>query len=886
MQGKQVDHFSIEKKLGAGGMGDVYLAVDKRLDRRVAIKVLPTETCSDEAMVMRFRREARAISSLSHPHICQLYDIGQHDGSDYLVMEYLDGETLADRLKRGAMALDEALQHAAAIADALAAAHRHGIVHRDLKPGNVMLTPDGVKLLDFGLAKLQSQTPVVGDDAPTAAMTAAPLTGKGTILGTFQYMSPEQIEGMAVDARTDIFAFGALLYEMLTGTQAFSGASPASLIGSIMHSEPPPLVDRLPLTPLALERVVRRCLAKNPDHRWQHAGDLADELKWIAEEKPGEQPLQPRSRKISSLAGWGLALVMLAGFAVLGLRHPEPEPLLPSWVNISPPAGVVDSGVPALSPNGRLLVFEADSHEGGRQLWLRSLNADNARPLAGTTGGSQPFFSPDGRSIGFFAGGALKTLDLDAGRIHTLYEGTGFAASGSWAGEGAGRILFTPSVQHGLMLISGAGGRVTEITTPDPEQDTFGHTWPQLLPDGEHFLYAQIAGEQAGIHLARFDDEPSNLIIPFDGVASTGIAYVPDGHLVYFRDGDLYAQRLDLEGMAAVGESVRIAEGIRSQGPGNVAFSISASGNLIYLDDAGWAEWQLVWLDRAGAELETLGEPGPYIDLAMVNSRPQLSDDGRWLALNRRQPKRKPELWILDTRHGTQLPLATEGYNAAPAWGPRAEQIAFGRVLDGPPEIFIRPLDHNGAEYPALISAVGLQPERWPNDWSTSGRYLMYQEQIAATGWDIHLLDMDTDPPISRPFTRMSASAQLGKISPDERWAVYASNLSGGWEFYLTTFPEHGRQWQISQGISGPAFWATDSSEIFYPGQDGTLMSVALEATDGEPEYSAPRPLLTGHRPAPFAISPDGERFLALKKIGDPPALPYTLVLDWSASLD
>ena len=881
MIGERLGPYEIQGRLGSGGMGEVFLGHDSRLGRQVAIKVLPPEASKDSVMVERFRREARAISALSHPHICALYDVGQHEGRDYLVMERLEGQTLADRLQAGALPMRQALDLAGQMADALVAAHRRGIVHRDLKPGNVMLTPSGAKLLDFGLAKLQAQPAVLEGGAPTQAMTAvAPLTGEGTLMGTFQYMAPEQFEGAEVDHRADIFAFGAILYEMLTGSRAFAGASPASLIGAIMHTEPGPISDRQPLSGRALERIVRKCLAKQPDQRWQDAGDLRDELRWVAEE-PLDQPEQGlRPAGSWAWTGWATALLLaIAGGTGWWLAPGPVEPPAPILANISVPEEVLEVGVPVLSPDGQVLVFEADDHEGRRQLWLRHLGSALARPIIGTEGGSQPFFSPDGRSLGFFAGGALKRLDLDGGRLMTLFEGTTFGASGSWSG--AGIILFTPGIEQGLLRLADTGGAATPVTFPDRDQASFGHAWPHWLKDDRHFLFVLVAGERAGIHLGAIDEAESTLIVSFDGLATTGVRHAPGGRIVYLRNGDLFAQQLDLDQRRVLGEPVRVAEGIRFHGPGHAAFSISDNGHLVYLEDAGWSTWQIIWRDRNGEEVELVGTPGPFLDERLPTTQPRLSPDGRWLALARRAPKAKPNLWLLDMRRGNLLPFADRAYASAPVWSPLSNELAFGEVFQGPPAVKLKTM-HGPAQQRALLTnGAGLAPERWPSDWSASGHYLLYMQQEADTSWDLHLVDLREEVPISRPYTQMTAAAQLGRISPDERWVAYASNLSGRYEIHLSGFPDHGRHWQVSDGMSGAPFWSADSSEIFYPDRSGALMRVRIELdVQGEPELSVPEQLHPGPGPSAFAVSDDGERFLALRKVSDPPMRPYILMLN------
>jgi eukaryotic-like serine/threonine-protein kinase len=893
--GKTLGHYRVVELLGSGGMGEVYLAEDERLGRRVAVKVLSEALAADSSARRRFEREARVISSLSHPHICALYDLGEADGPgvgrpvSYLVMELVEGKTLGERLRQGSLALAEALRLAIQIAEALAAAHRKGVVHRDLKPSNVMLTTSGVKLLDFGLAKLRDPEPDPGVGETALPTASGPLTEKGTLLGTFPYMAPEQIEGTEADARTDIFAFGAVLFEMLTGKRAFSGSSRGSLIGAILHTEPPPLTELQPAAPAALGRVVRKCLAKDPEARWQSAQDLGDELRWIAEgggEATPSEVAAPAHLLWQGLA-WGLAAVLAAAFVLTATRGSvaSGEPPSAIWASILPPDEVVQLGLPALSPDGRQLAFEGRSRDGRRGLLLRNLGVGEARPLPGTERGVQPFFSPDGRSLGFFSGGWLKTLDLTSGRILNLYDGAGWTAAGTWAGEGAGTILFSPGAELGLRRIAGSGGTAEEVTSLDPSRGESFHAWPHFLPDGRHFLFVMIAGDQPGIYLGALDRGELERLLPEPLIGGTAVAYAPSGHLLYLREATLMALPFDVDRLRVTGEPVRLAERIAFFGPGYSAFSISRQGTLVFREDSGLATSQPVWLDREGRELGTAGPPGPYWDPEWDVS-PQLSPDGRRLAVNRRTAGRQSEIWILDLGRGTASPFVTAApFDGKPVWSPAGDRLAWGRVTDIPPQVYVKPFE--GAGEPERLTTGAPDVQRWPTAWSQSGRYILFDQNTGGpNGWDIYLLDLEAPGRPSRPLQATSALERFAAVSPDERLFAYLSTLTGRFELYLGTFPEPGRRWQVSKGGAfWNPHWSADGRELYYHEPGAGVMAVRVEHLGDDLALSEPELLFRLDIPGVLAVAPDGERFLSLRVVKEAPLKPFTLVLDWPQAL-
>jgi serine/threonine protein kinase len=645
--GTRLGPYEILSALGAGGMGEVYKARDTRLDRTVAIKVLPAQFAADPEFRERFEREAKAISQLTHPHICTLYDVGSQDGTDFLVMEYLEGETLADRLAKGALSLEQALQVGIQIADALAKAHRAGVVHRDLKPGNIMVTKTGGKLLDFGLAKTSAS---VGASAGISMLPTTPhnLTAQGTILGTFQYMAPEQLEGQEADTRTDIFAFGAVLYETLTGKKAFEGKSQASLIAAILEREPPAISSVQPLSPPILDRVVRKCLAKNPDDRWQTATDLLDELRWVTEASytasaTVSATTRFQSRRLALVSAVAVALlltsVVLTGVILL---HRETTSLGTIRLAVFPPEKAtfsVQTGRPefAVSPDGRLITFSATDIAGKTLLWVQPFDSFTAQPMTETAGATSPFWSPDGRYIGFFAQGKLKKVEVSGGVPQTLCDAAA-GEGGTWNRDGL--ILFSPRNGSVLFRVSDAGGDATAVTALNPSRQEVSHLWPQFLPDGRHFIYlaqSRVA-ENGGIFLGSIDDEQTKLLVRSDVRA----AYA-SGYLIFARitpgSATLMAQPFDTRRLTFTSEPVRVTEqlgggGIGGNASGAAAFAVSESGVLAFRTARRGGDTQFVWLDRRGKPLEPVGQPSIY-------RTHELSPDEERIATHRHEQRRK-----------------------------------------------------------------------------------------------------------------------------------------------------------------------------------------------------------------------------------------------------
>ena len=889
LEGQRIGPYQLASKIGAGGMGEVYKARDTRLDRTVAIKVLTAHLADDPQARERFQREARAVAALNHPHICTLHDVGSQDPStgsgqviDYLVMEYVDGETLADRLAKGLLPLDHALQYAIQIADALDKAHRQGITHRDLKPANVMLTTVGTKLLDFGLAKLR---PAVG---AVVGMTAAPhvsssLTGRGAILGTLQYMAPEQLEGKPSDARTDIFAFGALLYEMLTGKTAFEGTSQASLISAILSSDPPPIALRQPLTPPALDRVVKKCLAKDPDERWQSAHDLTSELKWIAESglqtavaAPGVDA-QVRSRARTQRYGWiAAAVFLLTTLALAGALYLRRAPVETRVYRSTfvPPANINKDGHPppnllALSPDGRRLAFIAPDANGRFLLWVRELEALAVRPLADTEGASGPFWSPDSRFIAFSAGGKLKKIDASGGPAISLCD-TNTGYPGSW-GRGD-VILFTSAPYRPVSRVSAAGGTPTLATTLDTKGGEQWHSFPFFLPDGRHFLYAAAGDSTSGVYAGSLDSPDRTRLL--DSFANAQYA---SGFLVFPRAGTLMAQPFDATRLALSGEPMAVAEhvdfipGVPPTGT-LAAFVVSDTGVLVF--EASRTS-RLVWFDRTGKQTGILG------DAARYGSRVQLSPDRSHAAVVATDSREAANVWLFDVARGMRTPLTASGFVSGSTWSDGGG-IVFSSNRKGHFDLYQKASSGAGPEDVLLADDFN----KYPESVSPDGGFLLFNTGNAKQNrlfdlWVLPLLgDRKPFPFIESPFIEAG-----GEFSPDGRWLAYNTNESGRSEVYVVPFPGPGGRVPISTAGGDNARWRRDGKEIFYLAGN-TLMAAGVTANGSRFDVGAVQrlfevPMVDGYWP--YDVSGDGQRFLVNTLEGAEP--PLTIVVNWPAGL-
>jgi Tol biopolymer transport system component len=872
--------YEILSAVGAGGMGEVYSARDTRLERTVAIKLLPPELAGNEQLRARFEREAKTVSSLNHPHICALYDVGCEKVGDeelhYLVLEMIEGESLADRLARGALPLEEVLCHGVEIASALDAAHRKGVVHRDLKPGNVMLTRSGAKLLDFGLARAGEEAGA-GEALSSLRTLDKPLTEHGTILGTFQYMAPEQLEGQPADARTDIFALGTVLYEMATGRKAFAGQTRTSLIAAIVSSHPPSIASIQRMTPPALDHVVGKCLAKDPEDRWQSARDVVAELQWIAEggSRVGLPAVVVGRRRVRERAAWAaFALASLAAL-VLGIawvrRAPVPPPLV--RFTISMPEGVSAVGTPAVSPDGRAIAFDVGELGGRRQIWVRWLDQLEARPLAGTEGALRPIWSPDSRFVAFVAGGKLRKVDVSGGPAQTICDApTG--ADGSWSPVGV--ILFDGRGTDPIWRVPAAGGVAKPEVEIDPAKGVFGSGWPEFLPDGRHFLYVvdpQAASESRTLMVKSLGASDSRELLK----TASRVLYAAPGHLLHVRDQTLVAQPFDTASLKLEGEPIPLGEGLGVDAVGLASFSVSRTGVLAYR--AGPSEGrQLVWFDRAGKETPALEEPGGYHDA-------WLSPDGRRLAFVLTKGGEGADIWIRDVARGVSSRFTFDSASEGdPVWAPDGSRLVYAAQRKAV-DLMIK--DAAGTrEAEVLLEST---EDKYPSEWSRDGKYLLFVSMGGDTSLDLWALPM-TGEKKPFPVAKTRFAEAFGTFSPDGRYVTYSSNESGRMEVYVQEFPEARSKWQVSTKGGTEPFWSGSGREIFYRAPGGQVMSVPVKTAAATFEAGVPQPLFQARfasvlARAHFRPTPDGQHFLVLAPPRQETVPPTTVVLNWTSGL-
>jgi Tol biopolymer transport system component/tRNA A-37 threonylcarbamoyl transferase component Bud32 len=878
--GSRLGPYEILSAIGAGGMGEVYKARDTRLERTVAVKVLPEHLTSNEDLRQRFEREAKTISQISHPHICALYDVGREGDRDYLVMEYLEGETLAERLNKGALPTEQLLRYGIEIADALDKAHRLGIVHRDLKPGNVMLTKTGVKLLDFGLAKFQAaarDNAISGASVlATQAQASQPLTERGTVLGTFQYMAPEQLEGGEADSRSDIFAFGAVLYEMATGKKAFTGKSQASLAGSILRDDPVSVTEVAPMVPPAVNRVVKTCLAKDPEDRFQTAHDVKLQLQWIAE--GGSQagvpaPVAARRKSRERLA-WGVALAALVAAAALGFGFVRRAPAKPRVMRfeIGAPEGVIAIDAPRISPDGRYLAFNAVDAEGKSRIWVRAFNAIAAQPLNGTEGTSRPFWSPDSRFLGFMAEGKLKKIEVTGGPAQKICDApTG--SDGSWSSEGV--ILYDGTGKDPIYRVSAGGGSPTVAAKADTSRKESEVGWPEFLPDGRHFLYMAIAQklEDSTYRVGSLDSPDTKPVAP----AQTLVTFAPPGYLLFVRDRTLVAQPFDSKAFKTKGEPVPLAEHIGTDSVGLATFSVSRDGMLAYRTGESGA--RLLWVDRSGKELDPVGDRGEY-------GNPALSRAGDRLAFGLNDPRGgKADIWIRDLARGVNSRFTFGGANNdIPVWSPDGGTVVFRSDRNGTYDLFEKPASGEGEEKLLLKS----DESKFATDWSRDGRYIAFATQGKKTAWDCWALptfgDRKPFPIVAGPFVELAPV-----FSPDTRFVAYQSNESGRPEIYVQSFPVATGKWQVSSGGGTDPSWRADGKEIYYRSADQKLMAVDIQAGEsfkaGIPKALFAARVQPGIARNKYVATADAERFLFVAPLGKEALNPTTVVLNWSSEL-
>lgn len=887
--GTKLGPYEIQSPLGSGGMGEVYRALDTRLTRTVAIKVLASNLPSSPELKQRMEREARAISSLNHPHICQLYDIGSQNGADFLVMEFLEGETLAERLRKGPIPLPEVYKIGIAIAEALAVAHRHGIVHRDLKPGNIMLTQGGAKLMDFGLAKPLGLQPANTSSAVPPSFTAAatlsgpsplsPLTTAGTIIGTIQYMSPEQIEGKEADARSDIFAFGAVLYEMAAGKRPFEGKSQLSLASSILEKDPEPIRALKPQIPAAFEHVINACLSKNPEERYLAAHDVKLELQFIAAERPstpGGVSANSASNRQSTIWTAALLVAVLIGIGAGLLLHRSAESgqsirtVIDAPVNTTLSLSGDFAGPPVLSPDGTTIAFTATGPGGKPSVWIRPLGVLEAHALPGTEGAIFPFWSWDSRALGFFTEGKLETIDLEGGSPQLICDAP-FARGGTWTRDGT--ILFSPNTQTPLMKVSINGGTPTPLTTIDVSQHT-SHRWPALLPDGKHFLYLAIHHDTSravnnAIYYASLDGKENRPLFR----SQTNAVYA-DGYILFARGDQLMAQRFDPNSGTLKEEPRILARGVMNDVTTWHMDASAAENGLMVYGSGGNADLQLVWLDRSGKKIATIADK--FTNLMGAHISPQ----GDRVALQ--IDAGVNDIWVLDLARNVRTRLTFGPVaNTTPVWSPDGKWIAFASIRNGHSNLYRKRSDGSGTEETLLENDQADTAE----DWSPDGKYLLYSH--GTNGLDAQLWAIALEGE-HKPWMVVAHAAVLygARLSPDGKWLAYESNESGTVQLYIVPFRGGQGKWQVtSQGSSGPA-WTKDGKELFYMDPGFNLYAISFKEVDGAPQLGAPQqiPITTSAPTVFYDISPDGKKIL-IDNVAQQVSPSVTIVTNFAASL-
>jgi len=882
--GKCLGPYELVACIGSGGMGVVYRGRDNRLRRDVAVKVLADQFADDPDRLARFRREAQLVAALNHPNIGGIYGLEEADGIPALVLELIEGPTLADLIAESPMPLQDALLTARQIADALEAAHGQGITHRDLKPSNIKVRPDGtVKLLDFGLAKARDPEPSpVSTSAPTITSL---MTRPGLVIGTAAYMSPEQARGEPVDKQTDIWAFGCVVYEMLAGRRAFPAETITDTLAAVLRAEP----DWNALgskTPWTIRRMLKHCLAKDRKERLHDIGDAALDIRdALAASDAGGRAASPRLGRGLALLAWPLAALSLGALvAVVLAPHLRPtltDPrafrtsiLVPSDLIYVP--SLSPSSRFALSPDGRRLALVVRA---GRrnQILIRSLDKSAAEPLAGTEDAAYPFWSPDSRFLAFFADGKLKSIDVSGGPPATLAHASS-PFPGSWSRDGV--ILFTGWSGH-LYRVSASGGTPSVVTSLETKMGDSFHASPFFLPDGRHFLYLAVGSVTAGpkearaVYVGSLDSHEPRLLLP--GGAN---AMYAQGHLIFLRQDTLMAQPFDVDGLKLTGEAVPIAQQVqidRNIGARG-AFSVSESGVLAYQVGSAEVRSQLVWLDRAGKTIGSVGEPADYGDI-------WLSPDGKQVAASVVDPARmNRNIWRIDLDSGLRTRLTFgRSDEDSPIWSPDGRRIVYSTSPKGPRDLYQKASSGVGADEALLEDAV----DKMPTGWSADGRFVLYYRRSPSGDNDIWILPLSGQLK-PHPFLQTPFNEAQGRFSPDGRWVAYVSDETGAPEIYVAPFPAASGKWRISTAGGSWAQWRRDGREIFYVESQNRLMAAPVDGRGSVLEVGAARLLFqTGWKSFgnPCVASEDGQRFLVNMLVEETAAVPITLVVNWPVLL-
>jgi serine/threonine protein kinase len=879
--GTQLGRYEIRSKLGAGGMGEVYLARDMEIGRDVAVKVLPSTFSSDKDRLQRFQLEARAAGALNHPNILSIYDIGKHDGAPYVVSELLEGETLRSKISGSPLSQRRAIEYALQMAHGLAAAHEKGIIHRDLKPDNIFITNDGrVKILDFGLAKL---TQVDGNQKQTDVPTRRVDTDPGVVVGTVGYMSPEQLKGRSVDQRSDIFSFGAILYEMLCGRRAFHGESTAETMSAILREDPPGLSETNQQVSPALERLVNHCIEKNPEERFHSASDLAFAIEALSGsasslDKTVPIPISTKrsftSERFIWLAVITVLLISTVALAIFIFRR-APQEAQTIRFSISPADQSAFSGA-VISPDGRRLVINTRDSSGKALLWIRSLDSLVAQPLSGTEYASFPFWSPDSRSIGFFAGAKLRRIDVSGGPPQTICD-AGLGSGGTWNRDGV--IIFSPDTGSCLYRVQANGGVATQITTMDESRQEVAHKYPQFLPDGKHYLYlaqsTQI--ENNSICVGALDSKERQRILK----TTVQAAFMSPGYIFFLRDRTLMAQPFEPNKLQLMDEPVLVAEQVGlNRVLGFANFSVSDTGVLTYMS-ASNTGGQPTLYDRTGKPLSSIGPPNEYFNISLS------PDEKRVAAATLSSQNGSRDVWLVDIARGTPTRFTFDpAEDFAPIWSPDGTRIVFVSDREGNGNLYQKSASGAGNEELVLKT----NERKWPGDWSRDGRFLVYTVLSQNTKHDLSILPM-TGEKKPFPFVQSPANEDHGRFSPDGHFIAYSSDESGRYEVYVQTFPVSGGKWLISRDGGAQPRWRKDGKEIFFIAPDRKMMTADVKLEGSTCEAGIPKALFQTQiisYPNPrnaYEVSADGQRFLIITPLQENISTPITVVANWNAGL-
>jgi Tol biopolymer transport system component len=875
-------------------MGEVYRARDEKLNRDVAIKILPIAFSQDPERLLRFEQEAQAAGALNHPNILSVYDVNTHDGAPYVVSELLEGESLRDRMTGAALPQRKAIEYALQIANGLAAAHEKGIVHRDLKPDNLFITRDDrVKILDFGLAKLVQSADE--NKAQTDVPTRKVHTDPGTVMGTVGYMSPEQVRSQPIDHRSDIFSFGAVLYEMLSGRRAFHRDSAVESLNAILKDDPPELTETSAKINPALDKIVRRCLEKKPERRFHSAHDLGFALEALT--APSDSSLKTQTTAVTqnqtgagvlgllrnAWLAWvvaGVFVLLAMGLAWMYFTRPSPSDARVMRLSILPPekATLIAGQAPTVSPDGAHLVFVVTDATGRTVLYLRALDSLAAQPLVGTDGGMWPFWSPNGREIGFFAGGKLKKIDIAGGQPVTLADAP-VPRGGSWNQDGV--IIFTPAPPAPTLRISAAGGGPTPLNSVDMPNGEFPRWFPQFLSDGRHYLFLSGGSKKTGtrgISIASLDSQEVKPVLTTDFTA----VYAKPGYLLFRREAMLMAQKFDADRLELSGDPFPVAEQIGFDGVTyQTLVSASDQGVLAY-QSLGAGKTQLVWFDREGKKLGVAGALGDYSDLA-------LSPDDKRLAFFQVDPDTgNADVWLMDLASGAPSRFTFDmAVDFTPIWSPDGARIVFASLREGAPNLFQKMANGSGQEDPLYKSPLA----KLPSDWSTDGRFLLCGTVDPKTRYDLWVLSIAGDHKWE-VFWQTPANESRAMFSPNGRWVVYESDESGKKEIYVQSFPASGAKWQISVSGGSQPRWRRDGKELFYLGGDRKVTAVDVNTEAPTFAHGTPKALFEtriskGEDRAgdQYVVTSDGQRFLVNTVAEEGAYTPITVIHNWTAGL-